>query len=268
MGCVRGLICLRREQKFTLWNPAMRKSVQFSLPPNLAIDLGKVNLDLNDINNVGICFDLPNADYKVVVCYKRLESNHGIVYSFAQNSWKDMTLLDNLFTTDSSQAPTVILNDCPYWTKYSSDNHFLSLSVIKFDAGEVSFKSLPQFRTYRINDGGASYQLVNMNNKLTVLAYENKRRACPVIDVFCLEDEESGVWNAICKVGPIDFQARCMWSLSQGFGGNELLFREPGGYFLYDIKSKNMKYLPGATTDYVVNCFPYAPTLALVPGMN
>ncbi|KAK1405617.1 hypothetical protein POM88_005222 [Heracleum sosnowskyi] len=178
-------------------NTTMRKSIHFSLPPNLVNDLGNVNLDLNDINNVGLCFDLGSADYEVVVCYKRLESNYGILYSFTKNSWKDVTVLDSLFVNDSSQTPTVLLNDCPYWTKHSSDDQFLLLSIIKFDVADDSFKSLPQFHTYRIHDGGASYQLMNINNKLSVLAYENKRRASPVIDVFCLEDEKSGVWNPI-----------------------------------------------------------------------
>lgn len=110
----------------------MHKSIEFSLPPNLDDSLANLNLDFNDFNNVGLCFYLVNADYKVIICYKRLEANHGIVYSFTENSCKDMTILDILFF-NSSQAPTVIVNDCPYWTKHSIDNQLLSLSIVKFE---------------------------------------------------------------------------------------------------------------------------------------
>lgn len=262
VGSARGLVCLHHKHKFSLWNPDMRKSTEFSLASS------NLNLDFLLINNVGFCFDLAKSDYKVVVCFKGLHnSTNGIVYSFVEKEWSNVVVPDSLFAKDSPQeTPTVIVNDCPYWAHDMHDTQFVVFTVTKFDGRK--FMTLPQFRANRIVDGEANYQFTNMNDKITVLAYEKKDLACPAVNVYCLDNEvESAVWNPIYKVGPSDFQGRCVWPLSQYFRfGGELVIQ--GGHFSYDRESKKLNFHQCDSSDYVVNCYPHTPSLVLLPGMS
>ena len=64
---------------------------------------------------------------------------------------------------------------------------FVLLSVIKFDVSVEDLKSCLSFGSIELMRG-ASYLFVNMNEHLTILTYENKKRATPIIDMFCLDE--------------------------------------------------------------------------------
>lgn len=128
-----------------------------------------------------------------------------IVYFIVHNNLFVKNSYDDKHTVVNLSRIHLMINDCPYWKKFSSDTQFILFFVIKFEVDENVFKYLPQFRSFRI-DGWESHLFVNMNDRLTLLVYENRRQTSLLVDVYCLDSEMTTcVWNMLYKVGLIDF---------------------------------------------------------------
>lgn len=279
IGSINGLVCLRRGIKFSLWNPAIHQSKEFTLPPYCSGVNGY---------NIGLGFDYVSNNFKVVVLSDDLRS--AIVYCSGLDTWCDVSIPDNVFQKVGFEEsrPIVIVKGCPYWTlsRYMYDKHtyrdrefsFLiaaSLCVVKFNAETSLFSVSPEFHFDGTEiEGGYQFchQFVDMKDSLTLIVYDRNRADC-VVDICSLvgEEEGCGVWSKMYTLGPLQFNARGWYvSLSQGFKyDGEILYHENGMFSCIDPETGEIKRLRGTNfTDYDISCFRYEPTLFFIQGMN
>ncbi|XP_074353009.1 uncharacterized protein LOC141692172 [Apium graveolens] len=215
IGSVNGLVCLLVcPKRVSLWNPAIRQSMEFNLPPEPGYSRYPTL--------IGAGFDPVSNDYKVVVCYSLLD--FCAVYSSNSTSWIQLSVPHHELLMEKNEksifVPATYVKDCPYWTysTYSDDeiklltfgttcfygtypsvkkNFVKSLIALKFDATSNKFKWLPEF----IPD--AQSREYRMRDLLALLAY--RPSATGKLDVYCL-DEETGcdAWIKTHQVGPFE----------------------------------------------------------------
>ncbi|WOG85208.1 hypothetical protein DCAR_0104396 [Daucus carota subsp. sativus] len=271
VGSVQGLICLRRDKKLSLWNPAIHQSREFTLPTEHLERHG-------DLSRIGLGFDHTCNDYKVVVCYVSGDSRYGCVYSGNSDSWSDVFVPDNVFFRTKKKdwekhGPEIIVKDCPHWTcrTYLSNNGFVrSVIVVKFEMGSNEFKLLPEFKfdaSEQNRERGKHFALVTMNDCLTLMAYKPSKES--VVDVYSLDEEGSFVWSKMYSVGPLDLYTHYL-DLTQGFRhGGEFVCHSCGNFVCYDPKKKTVKRLAGTTSHMNLgSCFTYVPSLVYLQGMK
>ncbi|WOG85209.1 hypothetical protein DCAR_0104397 [Daucus carota subsp. sativus] len=271
VGSVQGLICLRRAKKLSLWNPAIHQSREFTLP-------AQHQERHADPSHIGLGFDHPSNDYKVVVCYVSGDSRYGCVYSGNSDSWSDVFVPDNVFFRTEKKdwekrGPKTIAKYCPYWkcrTYLSNDVHVRSLAVMKFDVGSNEFKLLPEFEfgaSEQNWDHGKRYALVTLNDCLTLMTYKPSKDS--VVNVYSLDEEGLCVWSKIYSVGPLDLDTHHL-DLSQGFRyGGEFVCHFCGNFVCYDPQTNTVNRLAGSTSHLnLISCFPYVPSLVYLQGMK
>ncbi|XP_074338118.1 F-box/kelch-repeat protein At3g06240-like [Apium graveolens] len=270
IGSVNGLVCLRRGRKFSLWNPAIHKSKEFTLPPHSSGDNGY---------NVGLGFDGVSNNFKVVVFGADLMS--AIVYCSGLDSWTDVSIPDNVFSNfgfeESRQI--AIVDGCPYWSlsRYTYETRFLmsaTLCAVKFDVETYLFSVTPEFYFDATQIGGGfefGYQFVDIKDSLNLIVYNRYSTDC-VVFMYTLDGEEGcGVWSKICILGPFQFDTQGWYlSMSQGFKYvGEILYHENGFFSCLDLETEEIKRLHGTNfTNYDISCFRYEPTLFYVQGMK
>lgn len=278
IGSINGLVCLSNGRKFSLWNPAIYQSKEFTHSSGHYCVL----------DHIGFGFDRVSNDYKIVVLSMKKRS--AIVYCSKSDSWIDIRVPDNVFPKNrayNSNRLAVIAKDCPYWalSRYTSDRHSgnsmrtvltaVYFSVVKFNAGSNEFKLLPELYI-DISAYGASsefhFQFVDMKDCLTLIMCLGKSSNC-MVDIYSLdgEDERCG-WIKMYNVGPLDFRTRNMYvSPVQGFKyGDEMVFHEYGMFFCYDHKTLKIKRLVGTSSSEssLLRCFRYVPSLVFLEGMK
>ncbi|KAL8107929.1 hypothetical protein AgCh_024364 [Apium graveolens] len=258
------------KRKFSLWNPAIHKSKEFTLPPHSSGDNGY---------NVGLGFDGVSNNFKVVVFGADLMS--AIVYCSGLDSWTDVSIPDNVFSNfgfeESRQI--AIVDGCPYWSlsRYTYETRFLmsaTLCAVKFDVETYLFSVTPEFYFDATQIGGGfefGYQFVDIKDSLNLIVYNRYSTDC-VVFMYTLDGEEGcGVWSKICILGPFQFDTQGWYlSMSQGFKYvGEILYHENGFFSCLDLETEEIKRLHGTNfTNYDISCFRYEPTLFYVQGMK
>ncbi|KAL8130981.1 hypothetical protein AgCh_007052 [Apium graveolens] len=192
-----GLVCIRRNDILSLWNPAIRQSKEFQLP----------TLGYDCLKKAGFGFDPVNNDYKVGICYESVGLSRicYAVYSSNSDSWMHYQFHDHDYETlvselTFSRSPTTMVNDCPYWTPYTivsleKYKAKFNLTALKFDATSNNFKLLPEFRSDFSSE--ERFKVVNMRELLTLMAHDY----CSFgkLDVYSLDEGKGcgGVWSKI-----------------------------------------------------------------------
>lgn len=244
VGSVQGLLCLRRGNKFSLWNPAIHQSREFTLstetfPPQRS----------GDPIRIGLGFHHASKDYKVIVCCLSGDLWYASVYSADSDSWTDVFVPDYVFPKTKRgrwHVPNSIVKDCPYWMfpRTSAVNVFMvSLAIVKFYVESNEFKLLPEFNFDKRGQpcGNHHYELVTMQDCLTLMVC--RRSTISIVDVYFLDEEGSCVWSKMHSVGPLDLYTHYL-HLSQGFRyGGEIVYHTYGNFFCYDHKSGIVKRL-------------------------
>nr|XP_017229779.1 PREDICTED: F-box/kelch-repeat protein At3g23880-like [Daucus carota subsp. sativus]XP_017229780.1 PREDICTED: F-box/kelch-repeat protein At3g23880-like [Daucus carota subsp. sativus]XP_017229781.1 PREDICTED: F-box/kelch-repeat protein At3g23880-like [Daucus carota subsp. sativus]XP_017229782.1 PREDICTED: F-box/kelch-repeat protein At3g23880-like [Daucus carota subsp. sativus]XP_017229783.1 PREDICTED: F-box/kelch-repeat protein At3g23880-like [Daucus carota subsp. sativus]XP_017229784.1 PREDI len=276
VGSVRGLVCLSHDEKLSLWNPAIHQSKEFTLPPNC----------FDYIEYMGFGFDPVSNNFKVVLLSSDFRS--ASVYNSDSDSWTNVFVPDNVhllmkkertFLTDSM----TIVKDCPYWrfitfakapaTDTTDTLTPTSLTPMKFDAGSNDFILLPEFHfdtSVRAESDAFSFQLVDMNDHLTLIFYD-QNSSNRMLDIYSLKGEEgSCVWSRIYSIGPLDFHKR-HWFVCQGFYGGEIVIEDNGMFSCFDQKRGTIKRLRTTVTTVTVtslSCFRYTPSMFFLEGMK
>lgn len=256
VGSINGIVCLRRCQKLSLWNPAIHQSKEVTIAPHHS----------GEINSIGFGFDPVSNDYKVVVS---IDSRFASFYSSKFDSWTDLfvspTLLPKSRDCDSF-APTTIVKNCPYWTTmvYRLTTPFIYFASLKFDAGSNEFKLLPNFYYGRNGARGKDFKFVNMKDCLALMVHERDSIDI-LVEVYSLDEEGCGVWNKMYNLGPFNIHESVL--LSQGFKyGGEILCHVYGKLLCYDLKTGTIKHIQDTTGIRVV--YGYTPSLLSLPGME
>lgn len=274
IGSVNGLVCLRHGTKFSLWNPALHQSKEFSLPPQCS--------DIDGFN-VGLGFDYVGSNFKVVVLCDDYMS--ALVYSSGLDSWSVVAVPDNVIPEGGFEdsKPVVIVKGCPYWTlaKYTyrdREERFLSaasLCAVKFNAETYEFSVSPQFHFEDEAEYGGGYEFchlfVDMKDCLTLITHNRNSVNC-LVDIYTLDGEEEGcgVWTKM-YIFLVHFDTEGWYvSLTQGFKyDGEILYHEDGTFACIDPETDEVKRLDStASTDYDICCFRYEPTLFFIQGMK
>lgn len=272
IGSVNGLVCLRRGVKFSLWNPAIHQSKEFTLPPYC--------FGVNGFN-IGLGFDNFSNHFKVVVLCDDLMS--ALVYCSGLDSWSAVPIPENVIPEGGFEEskPIVIVNGCPYWTlcrnTYDSAGRIVidaSVCVVKFDSETYEFSVSPEFHFVDGAEYGGGYefchQFVDMKDCLTLITYNRNSVNC-MVDIYGLDGEEGCVvWSKMYNLD-VQFYTRGWYvSLSQGFKyDGEILYHDNGMFSCIDPYTDKVKRLLGTTsTDYDICCFRYEPTLFFVQGMK
>lgn len=270
IGSVNGLICLRRDMNFGLWNPAIHQFKKFSFPRNCSCSYEF---------DAGLGFDCVGDNFKVVVLSADLRS--ATVYWSGSDSWSNVVIPDNVFRKSGvwKSTPIVIVKSCPYWicSSYANDKHerFISLSAVKFNVETNEFKLSPEFQFDASVHGGTykfHYKFVDMKDCLTLMVNDRNSSNC-VLDIYSLDEEEEGFgsWCKMYTIGPLNFHTRGSFvKFSQGFKyGGEIVFYNNGMFSCYDHRTDTIKCLHGTTfAPYLISCFSYTPTLFYIQGMK
>ncbi|XP_074332456.1 F-box/kelch-repeat protein At3g23880-like [Apium graveolens] len=269
IGSAKGLVCVCCQNIVWLWNPAIRQSKEFHLPP----------LGYNCLIRAGFGFDHVTNDYKVAICYRSIGVSHlyYAVYSSHSDLWihgqfDDVDFKIHTRKFKRSRTPNTMVKDCPYWTcltsvKSDKDKYkvILSLSALKFDATSNKFKLLPEFCA------DFSYQkiftVVDMKDLLTLMAYD----PCTTgrLEIYSLDEDKGcdGGWSMMYRIGPFKEFMR-FEHLKQGFRyGDDFLFYEYGNIHSYDHKTDTSKCIPVTEPSFNV-CFTYTPSLVFLQGMK
>ncbi|KAL8107926.1 hypothetical protein AgCh_024361 [Apium graveolens] len=189
IGSVNGLVCLRRDTKFSFWNPAIHQFKEFSFPANCSRAYEY---------DIGLGFDRVSDNFKVVVLAADLRS--AMVYCSGSHSWSGVLIPGNVFPMNGfgRSTPTIMVKGCPYWTcsRYTYDKHrqFVSLSAVKFNVETNEFKLSPEFQFDTIVHNGTNkfrYKFVEMKDSLTLMVYNQNCSNC-VLDIYSLDEVEEG----------------------------------------------------------------------------
>ncbi|KAK1367193.1 hypothetical protein POM88_042754 [Heracleum sosnowskyi] len=283
IGSVDGLVGLRCRDKFWLWNPALRKSLELTLPQNISSCLSEVGLCVENLTQSGISFDHGSSDFKVVVCFVGLppKTTYGLVYSCKRALWERIRVPTDIDCDNYPQTgPVAFIRDCPYWKTISIDDGLgnddrLGFGATKFQPDKREFISLPYFRPHQKTDPRIHYQFVNMKDSLTLFAHDCLEIESPKMDVYCLENN---VWTKIYRITLPEhhrsIKSFYMWCPSQGFQYRDelVVYEQDGKYYCYNQKSKEIKPFRSKMSDISSNllciCYRYNPTLRLLPGME
>lgn len=268
IGSAKGLVCIRRNNILSLWNPAIRKSKEFQLPP----------LGYGCLRRAGLGFDPASNDYKVGICYDLddLSRHCYAVYSSNSDSWIHYQFHDREYEIlvsglKYSRSPTTMVNDCPYWTPYtivSSDKYKVkfTLTALKFEATSNSFKLLTEFCSDFSNE--ERFKVVNMGDLLTLMAYEY--RITGKLDIYSLDEGNGcgGVWSKMYRLGPFEE----FWhfrELLQGFKyGDEIVYNANSNIYRFDHKTDTVECISGTEAIACSDCFSYTPSLVFLEGMT
>ncbi|KAL1834757.1 F-box/kelch-repeat protein At3g23880-like [Daucus carota subsp. sativus] len=271
IGSANGLVCINYHNVLSLWNPAIRKSKEFHIPP-----LGVGGL----VDMLGLGFDPISNDFKVAISYKPRTfdpSGYGYaVYSSNSVSWIHYRFDDPVYEMLISKSwdslnPTTMVKDSPYWTCSAivpaRRNYVVfTLNVLKFDATSNRFKLLPRFSSDF--DVGKIFKVLNMRDFLTLMAYE----PCITgrVDVYSLDEDKGcgGFWSKIYRFGPFDDFWR-LRDLEQGFKyGDEVVLHGYSKIYRYDQKTDTLKCIPGTKPLTYGDCYTYTPSLVFLQGMT
>lgn len=273
VGSVRGLVCLKVGNKFSLWNPAIHQSREFLMPPQ------RINCHFGLI---GFGFDPVSDNYKVVVVSS--DSRFASVYNSDSDDWIDISVPHNVFRRKKRnfvEGYITIVKDCPYWpfTEYAASDMYdmivessvTSLTLVKFDTGSNEFKVLPEFyfdTSERGETCAYTTKFVDMKDCLSLILYDRNSLKC-MLDIYSLNgEEECCVWSKMYRIGPLDF-IRPHWVVSQGFYNDEIVFYDHKIFSCYDRKTETIRHL-GTNSKPVAyfSCYRYTPSLVFLKGMR
>ncbi|KAL1825910.1 hypothetical protein ACET3Z_012688 [Daucus carota] len=247
---------------FCLWNPAIWQIKLFDFPPQL------------HGHYLGFCWDHVHNDYKVLMlCCDPFLSPVGKISIYSANSatWASLCIPQNLVLPSMSRYPSTIVKGTPYWT-YPKHKRKL-FCTFKFVPEINELMILPDFDSlkFRVNN----FNIANIKDRPVGMAYKlvEHGEANTMVDMYCMDDEDSGVWSKMYSIGPVYFDSN--QRLTQAFrNGGEILIRGQSDPFaFYDPKTKEIKSI--ATTRIIfkerelgAQCYSYTPSLVLVRGME
>lgn len=269
IGSAKGLVCIRLHNILSLWNPAIRQSKEFKLPP----------LGYGCLRGAGLGFDHVSNDYKVGILYESVDLPQlcYAVYSCNSDSWIHYQFHDHdyeIFVSELnySISPTTMVNDCPYWAPYSlvSLGKYkvkLTLTALKFEATSNNFKLLPEFCSDFSSQ--EKFKVVNMKDLLTLMAYEY----CTTgrLHIYSLDEGKGcgGVWSKMYRLGPFKQLYWHFRELQQGFKyGDEIVYFSNSNIYRFDHKTDTVECISGTEAMACSNCFSYTPSLVFLEGMT
>ncbi|XP_039033116.1 putative F-box protein At4g38870 [Hibiscus syriacus] len=169
-GPCNGLVCLRRDDKVSLWNPSTR---EFKILPQSSVSRSPL-VDFTSFDCLGFGFDYQISDYKVVRFvtnyFEHKEDvsripawNHQVeLYSLKSDSWKEISAHD-VYPYDGPPEFNIYINGFYYWQASGNfDYIFLSLDMVN---EKFSTLPLPEFGRFFVG------QVLEFKGLLGVIVY-------------------------------------------------------------------------------------------------
>ncbi|KAL3628800.1 hypothetical protein CASFOL_027846 [Castilleja foliolosa] len=264
VGCCRGLVCIKRDEEFVLWNPAMNLSKTLS------------PLKDPEIVSLGFGYDAEGDDFKVVRLILKFKRNFGMcvscvkVYSVNSDSW---TTIEPGFQFSKLKicrnSISAIVNGNPYWVG--------KIDVIKrdvlicFDMSKLVFKIVP-LSSLDYNKAEHDIEFVDFNGSVGALVFTWKNRwhneeSVEYVDSWVFDDDEQ-IWAKSYSVGPID-QVKMKRVLRCLKDGRVLGVRpiEPGQMIVFNSETKYVKDLFNVGHEYF-GIYDYTASLVYIEGME